>query len=243
MLRFAMELAQQPPPGEKELRARTIQILLIARDALKPLFGVDDNLVQRLHDTAVAISKSLPCEDDPQILIQAVTRLVKELEVANGSLSSVPRSMPSPYPKTKSVFVIHGHDEINRLRLEKMLREDFGLAPIVILSKPGQSQTIIEKFEKAAETCSYAISLLTPDDSVSNKSSGACNQARPNVIFEAGWFAGRLGRDRVLVLLKEGTKIHSDFDGISQHRFRDSVEEKFRDIQAELEAAGLIPRR
>lgn len=243
MLRFALDLAQQPTNDERELRARTVQSLVIVRDTLKPILGEESNLIQRLQRTLVATSKSLPCEDTAQILIHAVTRLVKELEAANGSQPFVDMSLPSPHPKTKSVFVIHGHDEMNRLRLENMLRADFGLIPIVILSKPGQSQTTIEKFEKEAETCSYAISLLTPDDSVSNRSSGTCEQARPNVIFEAGWFAGRLGRERVLVLLKEGTKIHSDFEGINQLRFRESVEEKYRDIQAELEVAGLIPRR
>jgi predicted nucleotide-binding protein len=243
MLRAALEVAQQPANNENELKARTMRSLLIARDALTPFFGAEGHLVQRLQRTLVATSKSLPCEEDPQILIQAVTRLVKELEVANGSQPFVAKSLPSPHPKTNSVFIIHGHDEVNRLRLQEMLRADFGVNPIVILSKPGQSQTTIEKFEKLAETCSYAISLLTPDDSVSNNLSGVCDQARPNVIFETGWFAGRLGRERVLLLLKEGTKIHSDFDGINQVRFRDSVEEKFRDIQAELETAGLIPRR
>ena len=65
-------------------------------------------------------------------------------------------------------------------------------------------------------------------------------QPRPNVIFETGWFVGRLGKERVLILLQEGVKIYSDFDGVNRIQFRDDVEDKFRAIRAELKASGLI---
>lgn len=242
MLRFALEVAKQPTHDAKELRARTIKSLLVARDALKPIFGERGDWVQRLHQTLLATSKSLPSDDSPEVLLQQVAILVRALEVADGTSPTVGCSAPSLCPKTNSVFVIHGHDEENRMRLVEMLREDFKLNPIVILSKPGQSQTTIEKFEQHASSCSYAISLITPDDQVNNQISGSYPQARPNVLFETGWFAGRLGRERVLILLKEGTRIHSDFDGINQHRFRDNIIDKFRDVQRELEAAALIQR-
>jgi predicted nucleotide-binding protein len=219
-----------------------MQTLLNARDALKPVFGENGDLVQRLQRTIVATGQSAPCDEDPLQLIQEIENLAKCLSLANCVASAIPRSLPSPPPKTNSVFVIHGHDELNRRRLVDMLR-DFGLTPVVILSKPGQSQTTIEKFEREAEACSYAIALLTPDDEVTNRNAGACAQARPNAVFETGWFAGRLGRERALILLKEGTKIHSDLEGINQHRFSESVEERFRQIQSELEVAGLIQRR
>lgn len=45
----------------------------------------------------------------------------------------------------------------------------------------------------------------------------------------------------VALLLKEGTKIHSDLDGISQIRFSDNVEDKYLDVQKELKAAKMIP--
>ena len=66
------------------------------------------------------------------------------------------------------------------------------------------------------------------------------NQARPNVIFELGWFYGRLGRDRVCILYRKGTSIPSDLGGIGRGEFTDSVEEKIIEIEAELEAAGLL---
>ena len=149
-------------------------------------------------------------------------------------------SQRSLVPATRNVFVIHGHDEINQLRLSKLLREDFKLSPIVLLDKPGRSAPTIEKFEQHAKTCSYAIALFTRDDKIVKDGGLEYWQPRPNVIFETGWFVGRLGRGRVLILLEEGVKIHSDFDGVNRIQFQNNVEDKFRNIQSELEAARLL---
>jgi predicted nucleotide-binding protein len=65
-------------------------------------------------------------------------------------------------------------------------------------------------------------------------------QARPNVIFELGWFYGRLGRDRVAILFKQGTKIHSDLDGICHIKFNDAVDEIVPDMERELVAAKIL---
>jgi len=91
-----------------------------------------------------------------------------------------------------------------------------------------------------AQTCSYAIALFTADDKVTTKTRDEYWQPRPNVIFETGWFVGRLGKERVLILLQEGVKIYSDFDGVNRIHFRSDIEDKFRAIRVELEAARLI---
>ena len=62
----------------------------------------------------------------------------------------------------------------------------------------------------------------------------------PNVIFEMGWFYGRLGRKRISILFKRGTKIHSDLEGVSKIEFIESVEETLGRIERELQAAGLV---
>ena len=148
-------------------------------------------------------------------------------------------SRTSRVPSTKNVFIIHGHDELNTRRLVQLLQGHFGLNPIAMLAKPGMSRPLTEKFEDEAQTCSFAFALFTPDDEVKN-ASDAYQQARPNVVYEVGWFVGRLGRPRVTLILKTGTRIHSDLDGVSQIRFSENIEEKFLDIQKELKAAQLI---
>lgn len=147
-----------------------------------------------------------------------------------------------PGPKGTAVFLVHGHDELNLLRLKELLRERYGLEPIVLASEAGRGRSIIEKFEDEAQRAAFAFVLLTPDDVIS-KSDTEYSQARPNVIFELGWFYGRLGRDRVCILFKKGTKIHSDLDGVSRIEFNGSVVEKVAEIENELVACRLLAQK
>jgi CheY-like chemotaxis protein len=138
-----------------------------------------------------------------------------------------------------SVFLVHGHDELNRRRLEDAIRKRWNLPVLILSGEPGQGRTLIEKFEEAAARASFAFVLLTPDDKVT-EATGGYVQARPNVLFELGWFYGRLGRKRVCILFKAGTRIHSDLDGISRIKFEDSVLDKLHEIEEELLAAGFL---
>jgi predicted nucleotide-binding protein len=142
-------------------------------------------------------------------------------------------------PIASNIFIIHGHDTENLLILRNMLKERFHLNPIILREQPGKGRTIIEKFEQEAHNCSYAFALTTPDDQVENDDQ-MYFQTRPNVIFEIGWFYSRLGRDRVSILFKKGTKIHSDLDGIGRIEFNQSVNEIIIEIEKELIAAKMI---
>lgn len=142
-------------------------------------------------------------------------------------------------PAARSVFIVHGRDEVNLLRLEKLLQTRWKLDVVIMRDKPAKGRTLIEKFEQEAEHAALAIALFSPDDFVETTDAEYL-QARPNVIFELGYFYGQLGRRRVCILLKKGTKIHSDLEGINRIEFIDSVEEKVAELEKELQAAGLI---
>jgi len=139
-----------------------------------------------------------------------------------------------------NIFVIHGHNEERLLELKILLKDDFNLNPIILKEQPERgAQTIIEKFENYAKNCKYAIALFTPDDEV-EKNGEKYLQARPNVIYELGWLSKKLTRKKIMLLVQEETTIFSDFQGIIQIRFKTKIEEKYRKIKVELEAAGLI---
>ncbi len=149
----------------------------------------------------------------------------------------------------KKVFVIHGHDEDNLARLKWLLRERFKLVPVVLKDEPDLSGTVIEHFERLAEQCCFAVVLLTPDDHVESPttlnhraSETGVRQPRANVMFELGWFCGRLGRKVILFLCKEGTHLHSDFSGVLQKVFRKWVDEPhlIDQMASELRAREII---
>jgi len=81
--------------------------------------------------------------------------------------------------------------------------------------------------------------VFTPDDEVQSQTESYL-QARPNVIYELGWFCGKLGRFGAMLLLKEGTSLFSDFGGIIQKRFSHNVSEKVIEIKRDLVAAGVM---
>lgn len=77
-------------------------------------------------------------------------------------------------------------------------------------------RTIIEKFEENAEV-QFAVILLTPDDVGRLKTEAEpqlCPRPRQNVVFEMGYFIGRIGRDRVFPLTVGDTEIPSDYAGV-----------------------------
>lgn len=120
-----------------------------------------------------------------------------------------------------------------------------GLQPVVLHRQPDGGRTIIEKFEAYADV-GYAFILLTPDeiayvagdDGVKDEDRKKEFRARPNVIFEFGYFVGRLGRDRTCCLYKSPVTVPTDLDGVVYKRFDRSVEEVAYAISRELKHAG-----
>ena len=156
--------------------------------------------------------------------------------------NDVEPAAPGPVPTTATkpvIFIVHGHDELNLLRLKELLRERWIVESIVLSGEPGRGRTIIEKFEEEAQRATFAFVLMSPDDQIAVPG-GEYAQSRPNVIFELGWFYGRLGRERVCILFKKGTRIHSDLDGVSRVEFGSSVSEKIEEIERELVEAKVL---
>lgn len=150
----------------------------------------------------------------------------------------------NPMHKSKKVFVVHGHDERSKTNLEVFLHE-IGLEPVVLHRQADEGLTIIEKFEKHGDV-GYAFILLTPDEiaylsSEENKPDGERLKefrARPNVIFEFGYFIGRLGRSKVCCLHTGNVKLPSDVSGVIYKNYQTSIEEVAYSIIKDLKAAG-----
>ena len=207
-----------------------------AKSALKALYGNEAPIVRKYSD-ALRRRRDIT-KDDCAALFTEFELILNYLEFISGQEAANAISQPSAPPAGNNVFIIHGHDEVNTLRLRVLLQDHFGLSPVLMMSKPGMSRALLEKFEHSASTCALAFAIITPDDEIINHGQ-TYYQSRPNVIFEAGWFVGRLGIPRVCLLLKDGATVQSDIDGISRIHFRENVEEKVLEIQRELDALAL----
>ena len=115
------------------------------------------------------------------------------------------------------VFIIHGRDDGARSDVALFVR-DLGLNEIILDRQPNDGLiAILDKFEREAKNADFAIVLLTPDD-VGALRDEADDRLKPrsrqNVIFELGYFMGKLGRKKVCLLIKGELENPSDLNGI-----------------------------
>jgi hypothetical protein len=80
----------------------------------------------------------------------------------------------------------------------------------------GLGKTSIEALSEQLDLCDYAILVLTPDDLIATPEQERF-APRDNVVFEAGLFMGRLGRDRTFLVYDRESKpkLPSDFAGLT----------------------------
>lgn len=116
--------------------------------------------------------------------------------------------------RVQDVFIVHGHDDISRETTARLIQH-LGLRPIILSEQPARGRTIVDQIEHYARV-GFVIVLLTPDDVGYPKGQPKqkAYRARQNVIFELGFFVGKLGRSRVCVLFQEGVEIPSDYRGV-----------------------------
>jgi predicted nucleotide-binding protein len=114
----------------------------------------------------------------------------------------------------RDVFIVHGHDSMTKESVARFV-EKLDLRAIILHEQPNEGKTIIEKFEDYSNV-GFAIVILTPDDvgAPQNKANEQKPRARQNVIFELGYFVGKIGRNRVCALYKEDVDMPSDYNGV-----------------------------
>jgi len=181
----------------------------------------------------------------------AKSNLLKALETVAATIENdvygelkKERSSPKSVSLSNKVFIVHGHDQGLKTDVERFVRE-IGLTPIVLHREADQGATIIEKFEKHSDV-GYAFILLTPDEisytvdqaKIKDTERKVEYRARPNVIFEFGYFVGKLGRSRVCCLHKGKVVIPSDLDGLVYKKIDNSIDSEAYSIIKELKAAG-----
>ena len=164
--------------------------------------------------------------------------LIYELNHLTARKIGEPEILPQDHNK---IFIVHGHDEEAKLSVARFL-ERLGIEVVILHEQPNQGRTIIEKFEDYSDV-GYAVVLLTPDDvgASQNDLDNLLPRARQNVVFELGFFIGKLGRERVCALhkgdLQGKIEIPSDYSGVIWVRMDSEGAWQFA-LARELKAAG-----
>jgi predicted nucleotide-binding protein len=141
-------------------------------------------------------------------------------------------------PRSRRVFVVHGHDDGLKETVARFLSK-LDLEPVILHEQPNRGRTVIEKFEEHSDVA-FAVVLFTPDDvgHPVGKVDEIKPRARQNVVLELGFFMSALGRERVCVLYKSGVELPSDYAGVLYEEFDVKGAWRFR-LAVEIQAAGV----
>lgn len=248
----AFDIGNVPSGSSPELSALSAAI----RDTLDRCFGEGTLTFSRFESaTSLNWSPGFAFGDYPQrhhyqegvqehiegavaLLHEAQRTLGEDLaDVAH--LPSTASKPAAPIKPSNKVFVVHGHDDAAKEGLARFL-EKIELEAVILHEQPDQGRTIIEKFEQYAGQVGFAVVLLTPDDLGAAKADPNQNvRARQNVVFELGYFAGKLGRGKTCLLRKGDVEMPSDLYGVI-YTDLDPAEGWKMKLVKEMKAAGLV---
>jgi len=112
------------------------------------------------------------------------------------------------------IFIVHGNDHTLRDQVKEYI-ESLGFKAVVLLNEQDGGRFVLEKFMDYAAECGHAIILMTADDQCISSDSVKM-RARQNVIFEYGFFVGRLGNKNVRIIRDSNVESPSDIDGMTR---------------------------
>jgi hypothetical protein len=167
------------------------------------------------------VTVEIRAERWPQILA------VMEVFEANKQQSLLPKEeFAATETESPVIFIGHGPTDVWK-ELRDHLRDKHGFEIIAYEIGARAGHAIRDILEGMVEESSLAFLVMTGDDTTLE---GELHP-RLNVVHEAGFFQGRLGFNRAIVLLQNGVTEFSNIHGIEQIRF-DNIKEIFGDVLA-----------
>jgi len=113
----------------------------------------------------------------------------------------------------QQIFIVHGHDDLAKNDVRKYV-EDIEKDPIILHMQASAGMTIIEKIDHYSNV-GFAIVLYTECDVGAKRDSLVYERrARQNVVFEHGYLIGKIGRSRVVALVKGNVETPNDISGV-----------------------------
>lgn len=137
-------------------------------------------------------------------------RAAERIKAVGGEVVKINNWVEKKYDK---VFIVHGHDNALKQEVARIIEKQ-GIEAIILSEQANGGKTIIEKIEENSDV-GAAICLFTGDDYGRAKDATSENlRARQNVVFEAGYFMGKLGRGNVILIASPDIEIPSDLQGV-----------------------------
>ena len=159
--------------------------------------------------------------DNPPLFLQVhrdvykdyVTQIVAFLKSYVSRFDVTEETESPSKPDLTKVFIVHGHNGEIKEAVARIIEKQ-GLEAVILSEQANRGKTIIEKFE-ANSNVGAAICLFTADDKGRRASDTSDkDRARQNVVFETGYFIGKLGRENIIIIAGSSVEIPSDLYGV-----------------------------
>jgi len=133
-----------------------------------------------------------------------------------------------------NIFIVHGHNDSVKDKVADFIYK-LGIEPVILNKQINKGQTILEIFEEYSDIKAAIIILTNEDISNYNDDSEFEKRARQNMIFEAGYFLGKLGKNNMIVIAEQGVILPSVLEGYAY--FKMDQEDKWKtDIAKKLKS-------
>ncbi|MFC0575362.1 TIR domain-containing protein [Paraburkholderia solisilvae] len=109
----------------------------------------------------------------------------------------------------RKVFISHGRAK-DWYEVQAFIERDLKIATLELAQEPNKGLTVLGKLAEAADQCDSAVIVMTGDDT---DASGQI-RARENVMHEIGYFQGKYGLARVVLLHEEGVNVPTNIQGL-----------------------------
>jgi len=239
LIRALIKQAQKLPHSDKKafenLKKRTRMIL-------KEIPAVKEFASSLLNIEIDLPSWEFPIQDEiDEKWKLAVGKITVPLELALEKLELFGDETFKMTELSDKIFIVHGHDKEMKESVTRTV-EKLGLKTIILHEQPDKGRTIIQKFKDYSDV-GFAIVLLSPDDEGRplEGRSELRTRARQNVIFELGFFIGKLDQERVFIIYKEhgDFEFPSDYSGVLYTPYDDAKRWQYKIVE-ELQAAGYV---
>ncbi len=184
------------------------------------------------------VSKEKRFQQEVQGHIASLEGIVQRLELIPEptEISNAQENKQAKPEFGSDIFIVHGRDNSTKDTVARFI-EKLGLDAVILHEKPNAGKTLIEKFEKFSNV-GFAIILMTPDDvgSLASNPKNLKPRSRQNVIFELGYFIGKIGRERVCALYAKDVELPSDYEGVA---FIPMESDWRLSVAKEIKAAGI----
>lgn len=135
------------------------------------------------------------------------------------------------------IFVVHGRDNGAKHEVARFI-DNLGLKAVILHEEANRGRSLIAKFTEVAGDIVFAVVLMTPDDTGALKGAEPAQRARQNVVFELGFFIGKLGSEKVCALVPPEVERPSDFESIVYVPFGEGTNWRAQ-LAKEFDAAGI----